>query len=89
MHIYSQIFNVNCPTESLPWNCLNLIFTEITKNNKRKGDKIMKSYFMLSIINVINNRKTKLLHKKTNTPPKGKRQAKQVPKHIICNSNVR
>lgn len=69
MHIYSQIFNVNCPTESLPWNCLNLIFTEITKNNKRKGDKIMKSYFMLSIINVINNRKTKLLHKKKQILP--------------------
>lgn len=33
---YLQVFNVNCPTESLPWNCLNLIFTEITKNNNKK-----------------------------------------------------
>lgn len=48
---YLQVFNVNCPTESLPWNCLNLIFTEITKNNNKKN-QVIKYNLKIILINV-------------------------------------
>lgn len=49
-NIYLQIFNVNCPTESFSWDCLNLVFTEITKKNNNKKDHVREYYLKIILI---------------------------------------